>query len=225
MSRPHEDIERHTLVDHRPGGAPVSFPPGAWCAIEIAHAEAGRKDAVLSAYETLIEKARTSAAKARAAAVLGSANGRRVVALLELDGHEAFGHVAAAWGDQRLEAQHRAVAESGSLALYRLFARAGDVEIDPGSTDAYAFERVAIEPQRVRGIVPPIVAAAGFRGVLVFGADSGTESAVVYRFTNAEQFEAFRAGAQALGVLGAIGIPGESLFPALPVKTFPERVT
>ena len=42
MTRPHEDLERHTPTDHRPGGVPVTFAPGTWCAIDIAHVKADR---------------------------------------------------------------------------------------------------------------------------------------------------------------------------------------
>ena len=59
MARPHEDLERHTPVDHHPGGPPIEFAVGAWCAIVIAHVKAERVEAALSSYETLIEKARS----------------------------------------------------------------------------------------------------------------------------------------------------------------------
>jgi len=139
MSRPHEDLQRHTLVDHRPGGAAVSFAPGAWCALEIAHVEAARVDAGISAYETLIEMARTSSTGGRPAALLRSGDRRRVIAVVETGSHQAFGHIETAWGDRRLQAEHRAVAESSSLALYRVVARVGEADIDPAASDAYAF--------------------------------------------------------------------------------------
>jgi hypothetical protein len=229
MSRPHEDIEHHTLVDHRPGGAAVSFAPGAWCALEIANVEASRVDAGISAYETLIEMARTSSTGGRPAALLRSDNRRRVIAFVEAGGHQAFGHIVAAWGDRRLQNEHRAVAESTSLALYRVVARVGQADIDPASEDAYAFERAACEPQRARAIVPPLVAAAGFRGALVFGSDDTPVSVILYRFQNEGLLEAFRSSPKALAVLGAVGAPmgsapsNEDTFHAVrPVKTFSE---
>jgi hypothetical protein len=224
MARPHEDRERHTLVDHRPGGTPVTFAAGAWCALELASVEAARTDAALSAYETLVGKAQTSAAKAGRAAILRSTNGRRVIVLLELDGHAAFRHVAAAWDDHHLEAGHRAVAESGSLALYRLDVVAGEAAIDPGTHDAYAFERVARAADEVRAVLPSLEAADGFRGALLLGLDDAETAnggaAILYRFTDAQHFDAFRASATALQYLGPIGETGETVHAVHPVKTF-----
>ncbi len=220
MTRPHEDLERHTPVDHRPGGLPVTFAAGAWCAIEVAHVEADRVGAAISTYETLIEKARTSSAKAHAAAVLRSVNNRRVIALIGLDGHEGFRHIKSAWDDHHLFAERHDVAESGSLALYRLAASAGDVYIDPTCKDAYAFERVAREPERARELIEPIVAARGFEGALVFGGDGASASAIVYRFGHSEEIDSFRASSAALSILGPLGATGETLYAVHPVKTF-----
>lgn len=220
MPRPHEDLERHTPVDHRPGGPPVTFPPSAWCAIEVAHQPAERARAEVATYETLIEKARTSPAKARAAAVFRSVNARRVVALVELGGHEGFRHLTAAWDEHHMVAERHAVADSGSLGLYQLAASAGENTIDPETKDAYAFERVARDPHRVRDLIAPLARARGFRGALVFGSDDGTASALVYRFERSEEFDAFRASAAALDVLGPAGEAGETLFAVHPVKTF-----
>jgi len=49
-----------------PGGVPVTFAPGTWCAIDVAHVKADRVNAGISAYETFVEKARTSTVKAHA---------------------------------------------------------------------------------------------------------------------------------------------------------------
>jgi len=220
MARPHEDRELHTTVEHRPGGLPILFAAGAWCAIEVVHVEADRVDAAIAAYETLIEKARTSSAKAGIAAVLRGVNDRRVIALIELDGHEGFRHVQSAWDDHHLFAERRAVAESTSLALYRLAASSGEVFIDPATHDAYAFEHLAREPERARGAIAPIVAAAGFRGVSIFGTDDASASAILYRFERAEQFDAFRAGPAGREALGPIGATGETVYAVHPVKTF-----
>jgi hypothetical protein len=219
MPRPHEDRERHTDVDHRPGGPLIQFPPGGWYAIEIVHVKKDRVDAALSAYETLIEKARTSAAKAHAAAIFRSVNDRRVIALIQLGGHDAFRHLSAAWDDHHLTAEHRAVAESSSLALYQLSASAGETILDPGSTDAYAFEHVARAPEHVRTIVGTIAAAEGFLSALVFGTDDATASAVVYRFVRAANLEAFRQSPAAQQILGPVGASGETLAAVHPVKT------
>src|ERR1700681_818925 len=105
MPRPHEDLERHTPTDHRPGGPPIGFAQGAWVAIDVAHVKADRVGAGISAYETLIEKARKSSMKARSAVVLRSVNNRRVIALVEIEGHEAFRHLKSAWDDHHLKAE------------------------------------------------------------------------------------------------------------------------
>jgi hypothetical protein len=220
MPRTHEDKERHTPVDHRLGGLPITFAAGAWCAIEVAHVSAGRVDAGISTYETLIERARTSGAKARTAAVLRSANNRRVVALVELDGHEGFRHLHSAWDYRHLEAANHNVAESDSLALYQVAASEGETNIDPDSKHAYAFERVARKPQNVRKIVTAVANAPGARGALVFGSDDGNTSAIVYRFERAEDVVAFRASRAALDILGSVSAEGEALSIVHPVKTF-----
>ena len=222
MSRPHEDRERHTSVDHRPGGPPAAFARGAWCAIDIVHVTAEREDAAVSTYETLIEKAQTSAAKAQAAAVLRSANHRRVIAIIGLEGHNAFAHLASAWDAHHLYAEHHAVAESVALSLYQVKESAGEVSIDPASHDAYAFERTATDAVQVATLIEPLSAAAGFRGALVLGGDTGG-AAIVYRFEHAEEIDAFRTGAAARKVLGAEGSSGDTEFAVQPVKSFERR--
>jgi hypothetical protein len=217
MPRPHEDLERHTPTDHRPGGAPVEFTPGAWCAIDVVHVKADRVDAGIAAYETLIEKARTSTAKARAAVVLRSVNKRRVIALVEIEGHDAFRHLASAWDDHHLKAERHAVAESSALALYRLAASTGTVSLDPASKDAYAFEHIARGPERVRPLIATIAAAQGFRGVLLFGSDDASASAIIYRFAHAAEFDAFRQSPTARQALDA---GGDSVSAVHPVRTF-----
>lgn len=214
-----EDRERHTSVDHRPGGPPAAFARDTWCAIDILHVTAERGEAAVSTYETLIEKAHTSAAKARAAAVLRSANHRRVIAIVGLEGHDGFAHLASAWDAHHLYAEHHAVAESVSLALYQVKESAGEVSIDPASHDVYAFERTAIDAAQVATLIAPLTTAAGFRGALVFGGDSGG-AAIVYRFEHAAEIDAFRAGAAARKVLGAEGSSGDAEFAVHPVKTF-----
>jgi len=96
MPRPHEDLQRHTLTDHTSGGPIVTFAPVSWWAIDVVQVTEERAPAAIASYETLIEKARAAAGKAHEAAVLCSHNHRRVVALLRLDGHEAYGHLASA---------------------------------------------------------------------------------------------------------------------------------
>jgi hypothetical protein len=207
-------------VDHREGGPPITPRAGSWFAIDVVHVTAERIGAGLSAYESLIEQARTSSAKARTATVLRSANDRRVVALVEIGGHDAFSHLKSAWDDHHLSSEHRAVAESSALGLYQVAADAGESAIDPGSTDAYAFERVARAPQEVRALIPSASSAAGFVGLVVFGTSDGEASAILYRFHHRADLDAFRAGPAATKILGNAGSSGESAFAVRPAKTF-----
>jgi DNA-3-methyladenine glycosylase II len=195
MTRPHEDLQRHTPTDHRPGGVPIEFEKGAWCAIDVIDVKVSRVDAGIGSYETLIEKARGSTAiPVRAAAVLRSDNKRRVIALLEIPGHEAFGHMRSAWDDHHLFAERHDVAESTALALYRVIDGAGTTAIDPAAHEIYAFERVALRPEQAASFVATAQAAPGFRGILVFGSDDGAVAAVIYRFDHKDRLEAFRSG-------------------------------
>ena len=177
-------------------------------------------DAGISAYETMVEKARTSAVKAHGGAILRSVNNRRVIALIAINGHDAFRHLKSAWDDHHLNAERHAVAESSTLTLYRLTASGGDATIDPASTDSYAFEHVARDPDHVRALIAAIAAAQGFRGVLVFGTDDAKASAIVYRFAHASEVDAFRQSAVAQQALGRVGDSGETVFAVHPVKTF-----
>ena len=140
MTRPHEDIQHHTAVDHRPGGPPVAFAKNAWCAIDVVHVKSDRAGAGISAYETLIEEARKSPTKAGSAVILRAGDDRGVLALVEVGGHDAFKHLQSAWDNHHLLAEHRAVAESSKLALYQVIAITGDCALDPQSKDAYAVE-------------------------------------------------------------------------------------
>lgn len=210
--------ERHTPADHRPGGLPVTFAPGSWCAIAVAHVTAERAQAAIASYETLIEKARTSAAQVRTASVLRSTNHRRVIAIVGLQGHHGFAHLTSAWDEHRLYDQHRAVAESASLALYEVKESAGNAFIED-THDAYAFEQTTAEALRVAALIVPLTAFAGFRGALVFAGDTGG-AAILYRFEHAAQIDAFRAGSAAREVLGAAGSSGDAEFAVHPVKSF-----
>jgi hypothetical protein len=219
MSRSHEDLRRHTPTDHRAGGPVITFAPNSWWAIGIVNVTGERAPAGITSYETLIEKARVSAPKAREAAVFESHNRRRVIVLLHLNGHEAFNHLAAAWDDHHLFAERHAVAESHSLALYRLAANAGEAAVDPASNDAYAFEHLSLGAERTRALIAPIVGAPGFRGASLFDADGDTASAILYRFALGEEIDAFRATPAAHGALGPTAL-GETFYAARPVRTF-----
>jgi hypothetical protein len=206
MSRPHEDRQRHTATDHHAGGPAIVFAPGAWWAIAVVHVTAERADAAIASYETLVEKARTSAARVHEAAILRSQNHRRVIVLLHLDGHEGFRHLGAAWDDHHLVAQRHDVAESRSLTLYRLAANLGGAAIDPASTDALAFEQFSDDLERMQAVTSSIAAAPGFRGASTLRSDDDTTAAIIYRFANVDEIGAFRAS--------------ETLYPVHVVRTF-----
>jgi hypothetical protein len=219
MSRPHEDLQRHTLADHHTGGPAIALAPASWWAIAVMHAAKERALAAVASYETLIEKARVSAPKAREAAVFESHDRRRVIALLHLPGHEAFAQLVAAWDEHHLVAQRHAIAESRSLSLYRHATSAGEDVIDPASTDAFAFERVSLGLERTGGVTAPSLSAPGFRGLTLFEEDGGA-SAVLYRFALLEDIEAFRATSEVQRALGSAGAPGETFYPVRAVRTF-----
>jgi hypothetical protein len=206
MSRPHEDRRHHTATDHHAGGPAIVFAPPAWWAIAVVHVTTERADAGIASYETLVEKARTSAARVHEAAILCSHNRRRVIVLLHLDGHEGFRHLRAAWDDHHLVAERHDVAESSSLTLYSLAANLGDAAIDPTSTDAVAFEQLSSGLEGVHAVTSSIAAAPGFRGASTFRNDDDSASAIIYRFAHVEEIGAFRAS--------------ETLYPAHVVRTF-----
>ena len=210
----------HTLVDHRPGGPRVSFGVGAWCAVDVARVRADRADASISAYETLLEQLGTGESARQSSAVMRSTDHRRVVTIVEVRGHGEFGHLASAWDDHRLYREHRANAESVTLALYRVIDAAGDARIDPASPDRYEIEAVAQPAARVTKLLEPLESTAGFRGALVLGSGDEKSSLIVYRFEHEADFETFRASTAALASLGPIGTAGETLFAVHPVRTF-----
>ncbi len=199
MTRPHEDLKRHTTTDHRSGGPVIPLMAPSWWAIAVVDVRDDRGDAGVASYETLVEKARSGAPKVREAAILLSHNQRRVIAMLHLDGHEAFAHLVAAWDDHHLHAERRDVAESLNLGLYRLTTVTGEAAIDPTSHDGYAFEHSSID---VASSVPP-----GVRGTGIFDADDGRVRAIIYRAEHIEQIESARAAA-------------ETFYAVKPVRTF-----
>jgi hypothetical protein len=199
MTRPHEDLQRHTMTDHRSGGPIIPFTPPSWWAIAVVDVTEDRALAGVASYETLVEKARSGAAKVREAAILLSHNQRRVIAMLHLDGHEAFRHLVAAWDDHHLDAERHDVAESLKLGLYRLATVTGEAAIDPTSDDVYAFEHNSVD---VKSSVPQ-----GARGTGIFESDDGHARAIIYRAEHIEQIETARA-------------PGEIFYLVKPVRTF-----
>ncbi len=192
MTRSHEDIQHHTAVDHKPGGPAIRFAPNGWCAIDVVHVKSDRVDAGISSYETLIEQARTSSAKARQAALLRSLDNRRVIVLVALGGHDAFRHLKSAWDDHHLRAEKHTVAESSALALYQLMHAIGDVGLDPQAKNVYAVEHIAVGPEKAQAIAQTTAQATGFRGALVFGSDDQTASVLIYQFEHPSEFEVAR---------------------------------
>jgi hypothetical protein len=220
LPRTHEDRENHTLVDHRPGGGPVAFSAGSWLAVGIGRVKADRNDACVAAYETLVEKARTSNVHAGAAAVFASDNGRRVVVLVGMRGHEGFRHLAAAWDDHHRNAQHRVIAESVSFALYEVAAAIGAAEIDPASHDAYVYEQLERPVERVADLFASLGALPDFRGALVFGGDTATGTVALSRFVHTATYDSFRTSRDAVNALGSRGGSGETSFGVHARKTF-----
>ncbi len=188
MTRPHEDRERHTAVDHKSDGPGIQFAPNAWCAIDVVHAKSGRLDAVVASYETLIEKARASSAKAAASVLLRSLDNHRVIVLITLSGHGAFTHLQSAWDDHHLHTERHQVAESTALALYHVVATLGNVTFDPKAQNVFAIEHVGVDSQKARALAQTTAGTVGFRGALVFGNDDDNTSVLVYQFEHASEF-------------------------------------
>jgi hypothetical protein len=188
-----------------------------WCAIEILHVAADRSDAAISSYETLVERARASIKGIGIAALLRSHDRRRVIALVQLEGHEAFRHLAAAWDHHHVLNERHAVAEARTLALYSLRAAIGEDIIDPESSDAYAFEHLLRDVDGARDVVAH---APGFLSAYLFGTDDRAASVILYRFEHAQEIEAFREAADAQRALGPRGALGETFALVHPVRTF-----
>jgi hypothetical protein len=220
LSRPHEDRERHTLVDHRPGGTPVTFPKGTWVVVGVARVKAERNDALVSAYETLVEKARSSNVHAGSAAVLSSQNGRRVVTMVAVRGHEGFRELAAAWDDHHRNEQHRAIGEPVSLGLYEVVDAIAAADIDPASHDAFVYEHFDRLVPKVAALFASTGNLETFRGATILNRDDGAATVVLTRFANAAAYEGFRASRDATNALGSTDQSGTTSFPVHAVRTF-----
>jgi hypothetical protein len=192
MTRPHEDIQHHTAVDHRPGGPAIRISPNAWCAIDVVHVKRERVDAGIASYETLIEQARTSSAKVGASAILHSLDNRRVIVVATLGGHDAFAHLKSAWDDHHLRAEKHTVAESSTLGLFQLTTAIGEVAFDAQAKNVYAVEHIEVAPEKAQAIAHTTAQAPGFQGALVFGSDDGTTSVLIYQFEHPSEFAVTR---------------------------------
>lgn len=219
LSRPHEDRERHTLVDHRTGGSPAVFAAGSWLAIGVARVKAERNDACIAAYETLVEKAGTSNVHAGPAAVFASQNGRRVVVMVGVRGHDGFRHLAAAWDDHHRSEQHRVIAESVSFALYEVAASVGASDIDPASHDVYVYEHLERPVPRAFELFSSLGDQTDFRGATVFHSDGSAATVVLSRFAHLAAYDAFRSSRGAMNALGPVGESGEASVAVHPRKT------
>jgi hypothetical protein len=220
LSRPHEDLERHTLVDHRPGGDPVTFATGSWLVIGVARVKAERNDACIAAYETLIEKAGRSNVHAGPSAVLAAHNGRRVVTLVGVRGHDGFRQLASAWDDHHRDAQHRAIAEGVSLDLYEVGSAIGVADIDPSSHDALVYEHLDRPAPNVSALFAATAASATFRGALILHRDDGAATVILSRFARLAEYERFRASRDESNALGPADRLGATSFPVHATRTF-----
>jgi hypothetical protein len=220
VSRPHEDRERHTLVDHRPGGLPITFANGSWLVVGVGRVKAERSDACVAAYETLVEKAETSNVHAGSAVVLTSHDKRRVITIVGVRGHDGFRHLAAAWDDHHRFEQHRAIAESVSLGLYEVAASIGETLVDPASHDTFVFEQFERPVPKIADLFASSNALADFRGAMILQGDDGRTTVVISRFVNGEAYETFRTSRAAANALGSEDQTGTSSFPVHPVRTF-----
>jgi len=220
VSRPHEDRERHTLVDHRRGGEAVRFASGSWVVIGVGRVKAERSDACVAAYETLVEKARTSNIHAGPVAIVVSHDRRRVVTMVGVRGHDGFRHLAAAWDDHHRFAQRRAIAESVSLGLYEVAASTGAADLDPSSHDAYDYEQLDRPVPKFVDVLAGLDALTEFRGATILHGDAGQTTVILSRFAHIAAFVAFRASRDATNALGLVDAPGTSSFPFHPTRTF-----
>jgi hypothetical protein len=220
MTRPHEDRERHTLVDHRRGGRAITFPTGSWLAVGVARVKAERSDACVAAYESLIEKAQTSNAHADRAVVFTSQNRRRVVTLVGVRGHDEFRHIAAAWDDHHRFAQHRAIAESVSLGLFDLAESVATTDVDPDSHDAWVYEQFAHVMHDVTGLFAAMSDPANFRGAMMLRGDDERATIILSRFAHIAAYEAFRGSRGAVDALGASDQSGTTAFQVHATRTF-----
>jgi hypothetical protein len=220
LSRPHEDRERHTLVDHRPGGAPITFPTGSWLVLGVARVKAERSDACVAAYESLVEKARTSNVHAGPAVVFSSHDGRRVITMVGVRGHDGFRHLAAAWDDHHRFAQHRAIAESVSLGLFEVAASVAAAEVDPASHDAFVYEQVERPVADVSGLFASVGASSDLLGATILQGDDDRTTVILSRFAHLAAYEAFRAGRATANALGPADLSGSTSFQVGPTRTF-----
>ncbi len=221
MSRPHEDRERHTLVDHHRGGPAVAFSVGGWLAIGTVRVAAERNDACISAYETLIDEVHRNV-HAGLAVIFASENARRVVTMVGLRGHEGFGHLKAAWDDHHRFAQHRAMSESEVLELFTVGTSIGAADIDPASSDAYVFERIVRPVAHVSELFASLSGSSDFRAATIFNADGGAGPTILLlRFAHIAAYDVFRHSRGAATVLGAPGANAETHYRIHPRKTIP----
>jgi hypothetical protein len=220
LSRPHEDRERHTSVDHRPGGLPTSFTVGEWIAVGLARVKADRKDACVAAYETLVEQARTSNVHAGPAVVLSSDKGTRVLVMVGVRGHDGFRHLSAAWDDHHRFEHHRVISESVSFALYNVAAAVGESAIDPATHDAFEFERVERPVSHVAELFASAGASPEFRGATLLVGDAPDATIIISRFAHIAAYGAFRSSRAATNALGSVAESGDASFAAHARKTF-----
>ena len=189
----------------------------------VARVKAERSDACVAAYESLVEKAQTSNVHAGPAAIFTSHNGRRVVTMVGVRGHDGFRHLAAAWDDHHRFEQHRAIAESVSLGLYEVVGSIATADVDPVSHDAFVYEQFDRPVPNVTELFASIDAAAEFHGATILHGDDGRATVILSRFAHLAGYEAFRTSRGAANALGATDESATTSFQVAPARTFQIR--
>jgi hypothetical protein len=128
----------HTTVDHRPDGAPLSFVagPDEWVAVASLHVPSERVDAAVGAIETLIEEFKQKH-PVNGAAVLQRHDDRRVVAFVQIDGHETYAHLLSAWDQHHLHLERREFVEQRDIALWNVVRTTDDFVLDPAAQETF----------------------------------------------------------------------------------------
>jgi hypothetical protein len=187
----------------------------------VARVKAERSDACVAAYESLVEKTRTSNVHAGPAVVFSSHDRRRVLTLVGVRGHDGFRQLAAAWDDHHRFEQHRAIAESVSLGLFEVAASVAAADVDSASHDVFVYEQVERPVADVAGLFASAGASPDILGATILHGDDDRTAVILARFAHLDAYEAFRAGRGAANVLGPADGFGSTSFQVKPTRTFP----
>jgi hypothetical protein len=131
----------HTTVDHRAGGDLLTFAagPDRWMAVAQLHVSSDRTDAAVASLETLIEEF-AQAHDLGPTVVFTSHDGRRVVGLLTLGGHEAYRHLSAAWDQHHLHLERREIGSKRELGLWNIAWVDPNFVLDAGTHQHYTLD-------------------------------------------------------------------------------------